>query len=161
MLLLISSICFLMTFIQRIVDLILPRISFASAAERRLEKDLIDMKQQQSKLSPRDDYTAFVRLDRKINETQAYLLDRKTKLANKKLVLKYGLSYATYGVLTFVLIVISFLYRTTPVIVFDSRFDFTPFGFIMRFPTGISGAVSIPFWIFVNSFVSKNIASYF
>lgn len=118
------------------------------------------MRQQQSKLSMRDDYTAFVRLDRKINETQAHLMDRKTKLANKKLVLKYGLSYATYGVLTFVLIVISFLYRTTPVIVFDGRFDFTPFGFIMRFPTGISGAVSIPFWIFVNSFVSKNIASY-
>lgn len=140
---------------------ILPRISFASADERRLEKDLIEMKQQQSQLSMRDDYTSFVRLDRKINETQALLMDHRAKKATKNLVLKYGLSYGTNGILTFVLIVISLLYRTTPVIVFDSRFDFTPFAFIMRFPTGITGAVSIPFWIFVNSFVSKNIALYF
>lgn len=96
-----------------------------------------------------------------MNGKQANLDRVKSESQSKRLIFNYGVSYGIKVLLTLSLIIISITYRGMPVIVFDDRFDFTPFNGLIRFPTGVDGGVSVPFWIFVNSFVSKNFASYF
>lgn len=109
----------------------------------------------------RDNYVNYIQLERQMNGKQANLDRAISESQSKRLILNYGVSYGSKVLLTLSLIIISITYRGEPVLVFDHRFDFTPFNGLIRFPTGVNGAVSVPFWIFVNSFVSKNFASYF
>lgn len=108
----------------------------------------------------REEYTIYVKTERKILTVQTRLKTLKSGKQTKNLIVQYGVPYGSQLCLTLVLIGLSIFYRYTPVIVFDDRFDFVPFGGLIKFPTGIEGAVSVPFWIFVNSFVSKHVASY-
>lgn len=130
-----------------------------SAEQQNLNKDIQLMRFEQGKLSMKDDYTAHVKLERKIlaAQTQLQELANKSGKSNKLMFVKYILPYGSQFVLSITLLYISFSYRNEPVIILGDKFDFTPFSWVMRFPTGIRGAVSVPFWIFVNSFVNKAI----
>lgn len=108
----------------------------------------------------RAEYTKYVKTERKIVAVQTKLNALRSEKQTKNLAYQYGIPYGTQFALSFVLLVLSIAYRYTPVIVFDGQYDLVPFGALIRFPTGIDGAVSVPFWIFVNSFVSKHVASY-
>lgn len=109
----------------------------------------------------RTEYTAYVKIERKIVTSQAKLNETRQANQTKKLMFQYGIPYGFQAALSITLLVITITYRYTPLLVFDqSQYDFIPFGAIIRFPTGIDGAVSVPFWIFVNNYVSRQIASY-
>lgn len=109
----------------------------------------------------RQEYTAYVKVERKIVTTQTKLNDLRQSQQTKKLLYAYGVPYGLQGLLSLVLVGITITYRYTPICIFsESQYDFIPFGAIIRFPTGIDGAVSVPFWIFVNNYVSRHIASY-
>lgn len=108
----------------------------------------------------RQEYTAYVKQERKIAAAQMRL-NQLNSDQTQKLVIQYGVPYGCQIVLTLSLIVISIMYRHTPVLVFDEhKYNLTPFGGFIRFPTGVEDAISVPFWIFMNSYVSRHIASY-
>lgn len=109
----------------------------------------------------RQEYTAYVKQERKIVTAQTKLNELRGAKQTKNLVYQYGIPYGCQLALSFVLLIISIAYRYTPVVVFDGQqYDFVPFGSLIKFPTGIDGGVSVPFWIFVNSFMSRHVASY-
>lgn len=109
----------------------------------------------------RKEYTNYVKVERKIVVTQTKLNELRQSNQTKKLLYAYGVPYGFQAILSLVLIGITITYRYTPICIFsESQYDFIPFGAIIRFPTGIDGAVSVPFWIFVNNYVSRHIASY-
>lgn len=127
-----------------------------SAQEQKLNNEIKAMRKEQSKLSMKDDYTTHVKLERKLLAAQAQLQELANNgMAKKRLFVQYILPYGSQFIMSITLIYISFAYRSEPVIMLGDKFDFTPFSWVMRFPTGIRGAVSVPFWIFVNSFVNK------
>lgn len=129
--------------------------------EKRLLEDIKDLKKELEDIPMRSEYTKYVKCERKIVAKQTELNTLRSEKQTKNLALQYGIPYGTQIALSFVLFVLSIAYRYTPVIVFESQqYDLVPFGALIRFPTGIDGAVSVPFWIFVNSFVSKHLASY-
>lgn len=132
-----------------------------SAIEKQLSNEIATMKRELEDIPMRKEYTAYVKLERKILATQTKLNNLRSGNQTQKLILQYGIPYGCQFLLSFVLIVISIMYRYTPIIVFDGyNYNFTPFGCLMRFPTGVDGAVSVPFWIFMNSYVSRHVASY-
>lgn len=103
----------------------------------------------------KDDYTAYIKLERKVQAAKTARQQQEVGKGPRTLLIRYG----TQALLALMLVGLSIVYRYVPVIVLGDHFNFTPFGWLMRFPTGISGAVSAPFWIFVNSFVWKGVAS--
>lgn len=119
------------------------------------------MNNELSKLSMKDDYIIYVKKERQIRAAQTDLTDIIKLQATNNLKLNYGISCGSQIVLVVSLMVISFIYRYVPVIVMGDKFDFTPFGGLMRFPTGIRGAISVPFWIFINNFMYKGLAAYY
>lgn len=139
-------------------------VSYLSAAtwkEKLLLDQIKQLKDELEDIPMRSEYTKYVKTERKIAAVQTELSTMRSKKQTKNLALQYGIPYGTQFTLSFVLLVLSIVYRYTPVIMFDGQqFDLVPFGALLRFPTGIDGAVSVPFWIFVNSFVSKHLASY-
>lgn len=128
--------------------------------ERQLQDEINQLKATLSDISMRDEYSIYVKTERKIVASQAKLNNMKGGRQTKDLIVRYGVPYGCQACLTLVLIGLSIVYRYTPVIQFDDRFDVVPFGGLMKFPTGLEGAVSVPFWIFVNNFVSRHVASY-
>lgn len=139
-------------------------VSYLSAAtkeEKQLLEEIKELKKELEDIPIRSEYTKYVKTERKIAGVQTKLNTLRSEKQTKNLALQYGIPYGTQIALSFVLVVLSIAYRYTPVIVFDGhQYDLVPFGALIRFPTGIDGAVSVPFWIFVNSFVSKHLASY-
>lgn len=132
-----------------------------TAEQRQLRDQIAKMKVELEGISMREEYTAYVKLDRKILAAQSRLDQSKSGDRTQNLIIQYALPYGMQYLLSFALIVVSFVYRYTPALIFaDAKYNFTPFGRFIQFPTGIDDAVSVPFWIFMNSYVSRHIASY-
>lgn len=139
-------------------------IAFLTSPARE-EKDLVNevkaIKDELEDIPMRQEYTTYVKTERKLLAAQTKLNSLRTERQTKSLLVQYGITYGSQFIITLALVIISIMYRYTPVIVFDRyQYDFVPFGGLIKFPTGIDGSVSVPFWIFVNSFVSKHAASY-
>lgn len=133
----------------------------ASSEEKRLVHEIAALKAELETIPMRQEYTAYVKVERKIVTTQAKLNETRQSSQTKKLMFQYGIPYGSQAILSLALVVITIAYRYTPIVVFEgSQYDLIPFGAIIRFPTGIDGAVSVPFWIFVNNYVSRHVASY-
>lgn len=136
-------------------------LSATTKEEKQLLQEIKELKKELEDIPMRSEYTKYVKTERKIVAVQTKLSTLRNEKITRNLALQYGIPYGTQVALSFVLLIVSFAYRYTPVIVFDGlQYDLVPFGALLRFPTGIDGAVSVPFWIFVNSFVSKHLASY-
>lgn len=133
----------------------------ASYEEKRLNDEIATLKKELETIPMRKEYPAYVKVERKIVTAQTKLNETRQANQTKKLIFQYGIPYGFQALLSIVLLVITITYRYTPIVVFDgSRYDLIPFGAIIRFPTGVDGAVSVPFWIFVNNYVSRHVASY-
>lgn len=132
-----------------------------SNQEKLLVAELAKLKKELEDVPMRQEYTTYVKIERKIVTAQAKLNETRTESQTKKLMYQYGVPYGFQILLSLILVLITFTYRYTPVLIFDgTQYDFIPFGPIIRFPTGLNGAVSVPFWIFVNNYVSRHAASY-
>ncbi|XP_031633469.1 uncharacterized protein LOC116347139 [Contarinia nasturtii] len=161
LLLSITVISFLITFIHFITKPVVALLTSASAEEKQLIAEISKLKEELENISLRQEYTAYVKIERKIVAAQAKLNEERNLHQTKKLMYQYGIPYGFQALLSVILILITVFYRYTPIIVFNgSQHNFIPFGPILRFPTGIDGAVSVPFWIFVNNYVSRHVASY-
>lgn len=132
-----------------------------SREEKLLAQDVKELEKEMQKITMQSNYVEYVKIERKKVALERKIEDIKSSKSIRNLVIKFGLPYGCQGVLTLLLILTSFYHRSTPVIVFDSNlYDFTPFNFILKFPTGINGAISVPVWIIVSSFVSRTIAGF-
>lgn len=132
-----------------------------SNQEKLLVTELAKLKKELEDIPMRQEYTTYVKIERKIVTAQAKLNETRKESQTKKLMFQYGVPYGFQILLSLILMLITFIYRYTPVVIFDgTQYDFIPFGAIIRFPTGLNGAVSVPFWIFINNYVSRHAASY-
>lgn len=129
------------------------------ARHRQLSREIAAMRLELAALSPATEYTKCVKLERRILAAQSEQNNLGTSDATRQLIVRYAVPYGSQLLLSLVLVAISILYRYVPVVVFGDRYNFAPFSWLMGFPTGVTGAVSVPFWIFVSSFVAKSVAS--
>lgn len=136
-------------------------LTSASSEEKQLLEEIAKLKVELDDIPMRKEYTSYVKIERKIVAAQGKLNELRSGNQTRKLMFSYGIPYGLQALFSVVLLLITIVYRYTPIVVFNgSQYDFIPFGSILRFPTGIDGAVSVPFWIFVNNYVSRHAASY-
>lgn len=129
--------------------------------EKFLINEIAKYKNELENIPMRQEYTNYVKTERKMVAAQTKLNEYRSKRQTKNLIIQYGVPYGLQFIMSFVLFVVSIIYRYTPVILLNTKqFDLVPFGALIRFPTGIEGAVSVPFWIFVSSYVSRHVSSY-
>ncbi|GAB0087390.1 hypothetical protein DMENIID0001_016870 [Sergentomyia squamirostris] len=160
LLLAITGISFILAFTHILAKPIVDRINTDTKEEVHLKVKIVEHRRELKGISMREDYTGYVKVERKIVAAEKRLNELAILNSTSKLIIKYGIPYGTQVLLSLILVSISILYRSTPVMVFEEKFDFMPFGAIMRVPTGVPGAISVPFWIFVSSFVGRALASY-
>lgn len=114
--------------------------------EKELEETIIQLKSEQFKISPQDEFAKYMRIDRKINqlngEHSQLVKERNGKLSRRRRML------SAICIALLVICHIAFLvtYRKEPVTVLPVEW-FHPLNSILAFPTGIAGAVGLPCWI--------------
>uniref|UniRef100_A0A6B2EHF7 Putative tail-anchored protein insertion receptor wrb n=1 Tax=Phlebotomus kandelakii TaxID=1109342 RepID=A0A6B2EHF7_9DIPT len=160
LLIVITFICFILAFAHILTKPVVSFLNTDTREESQLKATIVGHRRELKGISMREDYPGYVRIERKIVAAEKRLNELAIINSTSKMVIKYGVPYGTQLFLSIVLVSISIYYRSTPVIVFDEKFDFTPFGAIMRVPTGVPGAISVPFWIFVSSFMGRTLAGY-
>ncbi|XP_055696550.1 guided entry of tail-anchored proteins factor 1 [Lutzomyia longipalpis] len=160
LLILITCISFILAFAHILTKPVVNCINTDTREEVQLKATIAGHRRELRGISMKDDYTTYVKIERKIVAAEKRLSDLAILNSTSKLVIRYGIPYGTQAVLSLVLIGISIYFRSTPVLVFDEKFDLVPFGAIMRIPTGVPGAISVPFWIFVSSFMGRTLAGY-
>lgn len=131
-----------------------------SVQEKQLHMEVKELREKLQTLSMTSDYVEYVKVERKIHKNTCQIDKLKESKGQQNLLIKYVVPYGAQALLCLTLLVIATSLRRRPVIVFDKEFNFTPFSIIMRYPTSIENAISVPFWIGICCFVSRSIASF-
>ncbi|XP_053681808.1 guided entry of tail-anchored proteins factor 1 [Sabethes cyaneus] len=156
----VTIICFLMAFVSSITRPIFS-LFLHDAPEVRILRAEVDMlRRELSRISMRDEYIRYVKVERKLVAAETKLTESKNRDAGRRKVYEIAVQYGLYAVLTLGLVTISIVYRYKPIVVFGENFNFEPFGKVLNFPTGVPNAVSTVFWIAVNNFVARTLAGY-
>lgn len=156
----ITLLCFISSFIHQLTKPIVLYLTRVPAREKQIFVEIKLLRSQISRISSEKNLRDCVLIERKIVQLEQELMQSKGKRGTRNLIIKNAVPYGALFFISFLLVIISIYHRKTPVIVFESDFNFAPFGVIMRYPTSIDGAISVPFWVFVSTFVSRSIASY-
>lgn len=107
----------------------------------------------------KDDYTDYVKIERKIAKMEMEIQSANESDVVKNFLIKYGINYGVKFAIGFALFLVTILNRKHAVIVFSERFNFAPFSGIISYPSNIDNSISLPFWVFVNNYVFRQIAS--
>lgn len=107
----------------------------------------------------KDDYTEYVKIERKIIKLEKDIIVLNESDVVKTFLVKYGVNYGVKFVIGIALFLTTVLNRKHAVIVFSDKFNFDPFSSLISYPANIENSISLPFWVFVNNYVFRQIAS--
>lgn len=107
----------------------------------------------------KENYTEFVRIERKVNKIDLDIQASKDGDVVKNFLMNYGINYGVKFGIGIALFLVTVLNRKHAVIVFSEKFDFSPFSGIISYPSNIGNSISLPFWVFINNYVFRQIAS--
>ncbi|XP_055371775.1 guided entry of tail-anchored proteins factor 1 [Condylostylus longicornis] len=132
-----------------------------SEKQQELKRQISILEKELDGINMSLNYTDWVKKQRQIFLLQRELPPPLSKQTLLNEAINFGLGYVFQILGSFILIIVSIYYRYVPVIVFDDKFNFSPFGKMIAFPTGVNNAISVPFWIFVTNFTTRCVANIF
>ncbi|XP_050087644.1 uncharacterized protein LOC126572408 [Anopheles aquasalis] len=156
----ITFICFLMAFSSKCTKKITPLLFRDSSEVCALKAEIAKLRVDLAKISMREEYIKYVKCERTVVAMETKLNEAKERDNVSRVMYEYGIQYGSMAVLGLALLCISFYYRYTPIIVFGNNFNFAPFGWFIKLPTDVPNSISVVFWIVVNNFVARTVASH-
>ncbi|RMX58490.1 hypothetical protein pdam_00010772 [Pocillopora damicornis] len=125
----------------------LPRLLMSKEQNGSHLKDtIIQLKDEQMKISAQDEFARYMRLERKIKKLNEEL-SQIVKQRSEKITVRSKILTAIFmGLLGVCHMAFVFVYRKEPVVLLPVQW-FYPLNRILAFPTGIPGAVGLPCWI--------------
>lgn len=117
------------------------------------------MKKDLDKISMQDNYIEYVKIERKMIKLDKAILELNENDVVKNFLVKYGVNYGVKFIIGLALFLVTIFNRKYAVIVFSEKFNFAPFSGIISYPSNIDNSISLPFWVFVNNYVFRQIAS--
>lgn len=129
-----------------------------SSEVKALKQERLKLKADLKLMPMKEQYTEYVKIERRIIKIEKEILDLKENDAVKNFI-NYGLNLGLKVILVLSLFFVTVFNRRYAVIVFSKNFDFSPFSGLISFPSNIENSVSLPFWVFVNNFVFRHLAS--
>ena len=124
-----------------------------------LKQELVKLKKELKLTSMKDNYIAYVKIERQITKLEIDIGESVEAQSMHRNLINYGLNYGLKFFLGFALFIIVFMKKNEPVIIFSDRFNFAPFSGIMSLASKFDNSISTPFWIFINNYVFRQLAS--
>lgn len=107
----------------------------------------------------KDNYIEYVKIERKMIKLEKHIQDLNEQDVVKTFLMKYGINYGVKFTIGLTLFLVTVFNRRHAVIVFSEKFDFAPFSGIISYPSNIGNSISLPFWVFINNYVFRQVAS--
>ncbi|CRK87819.1 CLUMA_CG001607, isoform A [Clunio marinus] len=155
----ISILSFLMAFHKHLTQPILNFISQDSQKVKELKQERSKLKAQLERTPMKEQYTEFVKIERKICKIDIQIKDSNESDVLKNFLINHGINYGIKIIVGLMLVFITLFNRKHAVIVFSDKFNFAPFSGLISYPANIKNCVSLPFWLFVNNYTFRQIAS--
>lgn len=132
-------------------------ISQDSKVVRDLKNERAIFKQQMLKTPMKENYVEYVKLERQLQNIEIKI-EAEKKNEFFKQYSTIGVNYAIKFLLGLSLFIIIIFNRRQPVIVFSEKFNFAPFSGIISYPSSVENSISLPFWVFINNYVFRQLA---
>lgn len=127
----------------------------ASAQERNLLDQKLQLRKEQSEISMVDNFAKHAKIQRKINAIDAELSqlksDRQANNLVSRLFFQYGMKLPI-GIVLFIMIIV---YRTRPVLILNEKYDLFPFSSLISYPLQEVNSISVHVWVICCSGISK------
>jgi len=149
---------FFNAFIPLIVKLVLTVFLNETQMEESLRRQIRDLKTELSDISMSDEFAKYAKIQRKLNKAKDQLKsqsDAQTIFRIKAKVFLYIILYAISSMVTMYLL---WNYRYEVLFRLPDHL-FYPFGFLLSFPTGVSGAIGITPWTAITAFIGRQIVN--
>lgn len=130
----------------------------SKAENAELEQQLAAAKENLEKVKngpSSGEYALFVktmRAEQKIKDIEEKMVGDKNMDRLKTISIELVGGYVLKVILLLVLLGFSIWYRYTPILLYDDRFYFSPFGLLLSFPTDVPNSISVPVWVLVCNF---------
>ncbi|CAG2101611.1 unnamed protein product [Medioppia subpectinata] len=147
---------FLNALIPLIINSIVSVFFNETQMETCLRRQMRDLKTELSDISMSDEFAKYAKIQRKLNKAKDQLKsesDAQTLYRIKARFILYGIFYITSALVT---VWLMWNYRYEVLFRLPDNL-FWPFGFILAFPTGVSGAIGITPWTIITTFVGRQL----
>ncbi|KZC09473.1 PREDICTED: tail-anchored protein insertion receptor WRB-like [Dufourea novaeangliae] len=148
-LLVISTVsCFLEYIVPILIKYVTSRLYTVTKYDMELRKDLMNLKQEMVGISIVDEFSRFAKLQRKCNKIEGILKETANKRLTSQMKVQLFVRYGFHLLNGLLLLVLSYIYRSTPVIVFPKGMLW-PIHNLLSWPCYQEDSISLIMWIII------------
>lgn len=120
-----------------------------SSKERSILTELIKLKAEQQKISMKDEFAAYSKLQRKINKLDSELKENSQSRLSKSLAIKGSINIILQVVVALIIIISVIWFRREPIVALNS--NLFPFSTMLRYPSDMPNAISTHVWVVISN----------
>lgn len=115
-----------------------------------MRAEIAKLRDEQDKLSIKDDFAAYSKVQRKINKLEVQLKDDSQSRASKRLAIKGFVHLVLQAVVALAIIISVIWFRREPIVVLKG--NLFPLTSILSYPSDMPNAVSTHVWVILSNF---------
>ncbi|OWR41665.1 guided entry of tail-anchored proteins factor 1-like [Danaus plexippus] len=142
------TLCTLSTLIPVLVKPIAACFVRPSKDERRLLSEIVKLKSDQVKISMKDEFAAYSKLQRKLNKLETELKDSSQVRLSRSLAIKGSINIFLQVVIAVVIVISVIWFRREPIVAL--RGDLFPLSTILSYPSDVPNAISTHVWFVIS-----------
>ncbi|CAH0720419.1 unnamed protein product, partial [Brenthis ino] len=120
-----------------------------SNEERAILAELVKLKTEQQKISMKDEFAAFSKLQRRINKLDGELKENSQSRLSKSLAIKGSINVILQVVIALIILVSVFWFRHEPIVTLKG--DLFPLTTMLRYPSDMPNAISTHVWVLISN----------
>ncbi|TRY76538.1 hypothetical protein TCAL_00094 [Tigriopus californicus] len=120
-----------------------------SPRETEIREEIRSLKKTQDGISMMDEFAKHAKIERRLIKLKAALQELQSDRISQTKMSYRAFQITFYAITGLLFLFIFFTYGSEPVVIFNESHPFYPFHLLMSYPTGLSGAIGIPFWTLI------------
>ncbi|XP_013200937.2 guided entry of tail-anchored proteins factor 1-like [Amyelois transitella] len=121
-----------------------------SNEERTIWAEILELKSSQQKISMKEEFAAYSKLQRKINKLESQLKEDSQSRMSKSLAIKSTAQIVVQVVVGIVTVLSVIWFRREPIVALKG--DLFPLTTILRYPSEMPNAISTHMWVLISNF---------
>lgn len=120
-----------------------------SNEERAILTELVKLRAEQQKISMKDEFAAFSKLQRRINKLDGELKENSQSRLSKSLAIKGSTNVILQIAIALIILLSVFWFRHEPIITLKG--DLFPLTTMLRYPSDMPNAISTHVWVLISN----------
>ncbi|KAI8439261.1 hypothetical protein MSG28_013098 [Choristoneura fumiferana] len=141
--------CTISTLVPHMVKPIAACFARPSNEERTIWAEVVRLKAEQKNISMKEEFAAYHKLQRKINELENRLKDNTQSRMSKSLAIKSSVNLVVQALVALVIVVSVIWFRREPIVALEG--NLFPLTTMLRYPSDMPNAISTHVWVMISN----------